>query len=183
MNNTNQHVDPAVQNEDMTPAEQENETIESEKRVFRRRLKNSENMTEDEIEALYREQTSFIAQTQDLAKKIKARSLTSREVFNHYRHHTCRFAQLRARTPALQDLNLLSTEAIDNWSKILEHDRKAREAKWELYRRYKEHAEFETSCKKVSAFTRKNLVLSKRSAECSRALERSIRKTKLIVMR
>jgi hypothetical protein len=40
MNNTNQHVDPAVQNEDMTAAEQENETIESKKHVFRRRLKN-----------------------------------------------------------------------------------------------------------------------------------------------
>jgi hypothetical protein len=42
MNNTNQHVDPAVQNEDMTAAEQEDETIESKKRVFRHRLKNSE---------------------------------------------------------------------------------------------------------------------------------------------
>ncbi|KEQ81660.1 hypothetical protein M438DRAFT_337638 [Aureobasidium pullulans EXF-150] len=172
MNNTNQHVDPAVQNEDMSPAEQENETIESKKRVFRHRLKNSEKMTEAEIEALYQEHNSLLAQIKDLFKKIKARSLGPNEVFNHYEHHTYRFAQLRARTPALQDLNLLSTEAIDNWSNILEHDRKAREAKWELYRRCKEEAEFGTLCKKVFAFTRKHLVLSKSGAGVFRSLER-----------
>ncbi|THW63706.1 hypothetical protein D6D19_09603 [Aureobasidium pullulans] len=92
MNNTNQHVDPAVQNEDMTPAEQENETIESKKRVFRHRLKNSENMTEAEIEALYQEHTSFVAQNLDLFKKIEAHSLAPPEVFDHYKHHTYRFA-------------------------------------------------------------------------------------------
>ncbi|CAD0017480.1 unnamed protein product, partial [Aureobasidium pullulans] len=114
----------------------------------------------------------------DLFKKIKARSLGPNEVFNHYEHHTYRFAQLRARTPALQDLNLLSTEAIDNWSNILEHDRKAREAKWELYRRCKEEAEFGTLCKKVFAFTRKHLVLSKSGAGVFRSLERSIKNCK-----
>ncbi|THZ56137.1 hypothetical protein D6C85_10640 [Aureobasidium pullulans] len=178
MNNTNQHVDPAVQNEDMSPAEQENETIESKKRVFRHRLKNSEKMTEAEIEALYQEHNSLLAQIKDLFKKIKARSLGPNEVFNHYEHYTYRFAQLRARTPALQDLNLLSTEAIDNWSNILEHDRKAREAKWELYRRCKEEAEFGTLCKKVFAFTRKHLVLSKSGAGVFRSLERSIKNCK-----
>ncbi|CAC9892772.1 unnamed protein product [Aureobasidium pullulans] len=156
MNNRNQHVGPAVQNEDMSPAEQENETIESKKRVFRRRLKNSENMTEAEIEALHQEHNSLFAQTKDLFKKIKARISEPDEVFERYTEHTFYFAHLRARTPALQDLNLLSTEAIDNWSNILEHDRKAREAKWELYRMCKENAEFETSCKKISAFIRKN---------------------------
>ncbi|THY46232.1 hypothetical protein D6C98_07544 [Aureobasidium pullulans] len=178
MNNTNQHVDPAVQNEDMSPAEQENETIESKKRVFRHRLKNSEKMTEAEIEALYQEHNSLLAQIKDLFKKIKAPSLGPNEVFKHYEHHTYRFAQLRARTPALQDLNLLSTEAIDNWSNILEHDRKAREAKWELYRRCKEEAEFGKLCKKVFAFTRKHLVLSKRGAGVFRSLERSIKNSK-----
>ncbi|KAG2167747.1 hypothetical protein VTO58DRAFT_105380 [Aureobasidium pullulans] len=174
MNNTNQHINPAEQNEDMTAAEQDSEVIKSEKRTFRLYIKNSRNMTEAEIKALYQEYTSFVAQNEDLFKKIEARSLAPREVFNHYKHHTYRFAQLRARTPALQDLNHLSTEAIDNWSNILEHDRKSREAKWELYRRCKEDSEFETSCKKVSAFIRKNLVISKRGAECSRALERDI---------
>ncbi|THW39080.1 hypothetical protein D6D21_07483 [Aureobasidium pullulans] len=174
MKNKKQHVDPAEQNEYMVAAEQESEVIKSEKRTFRRRIKNPRNMTEAEIEVLYQEHNSLVAQNQDLFKKIKARSLAPIEVFNHYKHHTYRFAQLRARTPALQGHNLLSTEAIDNWSNILEHDRKAREAKWELYRRCKEDAEFETSCKKVSAFIKKNLVPSKRVAECSRALERSI---------
>ncbi|THW35331.1 hypothetical protein D6D22_08191 [Aureobasidium pullulans] len=180
MNNRNQHVGPAVQNEDMSPAEQENETIESKKRVFRRRLKNSElkNMTEAEIEALHQEHNSLFAQTKDLFKKIKARISEPDEVFERYTEHTFYFAHLRARTPALQDLNLLSTEAIDNWSNILEHDRKAREAKWELYRMCKENAEFETSCKKISAFIRKNEVPSKRVAKCSRAAERSIRDNK-----
>ncbi|THY82184.1 hypothetical protein D6C92_10116 [Aureobasidium pullulans] len=164
----------------MTPAEQENETIESKKRVFRRRLKNSElkNMTEAEIEALYQEHNSLFAQIKDLFKKIKARTSEPDEVFERYTEHTFYFAHLRARTPALQDLSFLSTEAIDNWSNILEHDRKAREAKWELYQRCKEDAEFETSCKKISAFIRKNLVLSRRGTECSRALERSIRNNK-----
>jgi len=41
MNNTNQHVDPAEQNEDMTAAEQDSEVIKSEKRTFRRYIKNS----------------------------------------------------------------------------------------------------------------------------------------------
>jgi hypothetical protein len=135
-------------------------------------------MTEAEIEALYQEHNSLLAQIKDLFKKIKARSLGPNEVFNHYEHHTYRFAQLRARTPALQDLNLLSTEAIDNWSNILEHDRKAREAKWELYRRCKEEAEFGTLCKKVFAFTRKHLVLSKSGAGVFRSLERSIKNCK-----
>lgn len=135
-------------------------------------------MTEAEIEALYQEHNSFVAQTQDLSKKIEARSLGPNEVFNHYEHHTYRFAQLRARTPALQDLNLLSTEAIDNWSNILEHDRKAREAKWELYRRCKEEAEFETLYKKVFAFTRKHSVFSRRCAGVFRALERCIKNNK-----
>ncbi|THY02438.1 hypothetical protein D6D01_10289 [Aureobasidium pullulans] len=83
MNNTNQHVDPAEQNEEMTAAEQESEVIKSEKHVFRRRLKNSGNMTEAEIEALYQEHNSLIAQNQDLFKKIEARSLAPNEVFNH----------------------------------------------------------------------------------------------------
>ncbi|THX54828.1 hypothetical protein D6D06_05287 [Aureobasidium pullulans] len=153
MNNTNQHINPAEQNEDMTAAEQDSEVIKSEKRTFRLYIKNSRNMTEAEIKALYQEYTSFVAQNEDLFKKIEARSLAPREVFNHYKHHTYRFAQLRARTPALQDLNHLSTEAIDNWSNILEHDRKSREAKWELYRRCKEDSEFETSCKKPKLAT------------------------------
>ncbi|THY36951.1 hypothetical protein D6C99_10058 [Aureobasidium pullulans] len=136
-------------------------------------------MTEAEIEALYQEHTSFVAQIKDLLKKIKARTLEPDEVFNHYVHHTYRSAQLRARTPALQELNLLSTEAIDNWSNILEHDRKAREAKWELYRLCKAEAEYEASCKKVFAFTRKNLVFSKRGAGVFRSLERSIKNNKV----
>ncbi|THX01618.1 hypothetical protein D6D13_08775 [Aureobasidium pullulans] len=180
MNNTNQHVHPAELNKDMTAAEQENEVIKSEKRGFRHALVDSglKNMTEAEIEALYHECTSVLAQNQDLFKKIKARSLATNGVFYHYKRHTYRFAQLRARTPALQDLNLLSTEAIDNWSNILEHDRKAREAKWELYRRCKEEAEYEASWKKLLAFTRKHLVFSRRCAKASRALEQSIKNNK-----
>lgn len=41
MNNTNQHVNPAEQNEDMTAVDQESEVIKSEKRTLRRRIKNS----------------------------------------------------------------------------------------------------------------------------------------------
>lgn len=134
-------------------------------------------MTEAEIGALYQEYNSLFAQIKDLFKKIKARTSEPDEIFERYTEHTFYFAHLRARTPALQDLSFLS-KAIDNWTNILEHDRKAREAKWELYRRCKEDAEFETSCKKTSALIRKNLVLSKRGAEYFRALERGIRNNK-----
>ncbi|THY69463.1 hypothetical protein D6C87_08042 [Aureobasidium pullulans] len=167
MINTNQHVNPAEQNEDMTAAEQESETIKSEKRTFRRRIKNSrlKNMTEVDIEALYQEYNNLVAHKEDMFKKIKARTSKPDELFDRYEYHTYHFALFRKEAPALQDLNLLSTQAIAKWSNILQHDKRAREAKWELYQMRREDAEWETSCKKILDFQEKHCVFVKRDPQ------------------